>query len=100
MTRRNPKPSRSNSDTVVMGDKSFAALAAEFADLSNTAGTQPPKGSASPPQLAKIWNISEGHTQRRIRDLVASGELRCVGRFLVSVFGRRKYPVAHYVRVR
>lgn len=87
---------RIQGDTVIVGDKSLAALAAEFADLVPTIGTTPPKGAANVYDLAKLWGLSPVRARAVVLDLVRAGKLRDVGRYRIAGY---KNPLNYFVRV-
>lgn len=97
-----PSPSKTvRGDIVIIGDRSFESLAAEFGDLSPPVQVDtPPRGAATVAQLAKIWGLREMATRRRIDRLIDAGQMKYLGRFRVSNGARGVYPLAHYVRVR
>lgn len=97
-----PSPSKTiRGDTVIIGDRSMEALAAEFAGLTpDTFAQTPPPGSATLAQLAQIWGLRETQTRRRVADLVRGGKLKLAGVYRVQNGARGVYPLAHYVRVR
>lgn len=96
-----PPQKRVIGDTVIIGDKSLDALAAEFADLVPAPRVEtPPEGAATLEQLGAIWGIGLEQTRRRVEQLVAQKKMRYVGRFRIKIGDRKPYPVHHYARVR
>jgi hypothetical protein len=102
MTHRTRKPKHSDeSATVVIGDKSWESLVAEFGDLRPvTTRRPPPPGAATADQLQKIWNRSGSYSRKMVRDLLSAGKLKFVGKFHTEAGLRNSYPVAHYMRVK
>ncbi len=97
-----PSPSKTiRGDTVIIGDRSFESLAAEFGDLvPPVAVDTPPKGAATIRDIARVWKLGELATRRRVYRLIDSGQMKLAGRFRVTNGARGVYPIAHYVRVR
>jgi hypothetical protein len=88
----------SRSDTVIVGNKSFESLVAEFGNLSLPAPDLPPPGTASVKDLAKVWGLSNCHTRVKIAKLVGAGVLKEVGRYRVPKTSGGTYPVMHYTK--
>jgi hypothetical protein len=88
----------SRSDTVIVGNKSFEALIAEFGNLSLPVPDFPPPGTASVKDLAKVWGLSNRRTREKIANLVAAGVLKEAGRYRVPIASRGTYPVMHYAK--
>jgi len=107
MTRPNHTQSRSKSpaktnatDTVVIGNRSMESLIAEFGDLVERVGDNPPEGAATIRQLAQIWNLSIEQTTERVQRMVKDGRLVAAGKFRVPSGNRGLHPIPHYVRAR
>ena len=88
----------SRSDTVIVGEKSFEALVAEFGNLSLPAPDLPPPGTASAKDLAKVWGVCDRYAREKILKLVAAGVLKEAGRYRVPIASRGTYPVMHYTK--
>jgi hypothetical protein len=87
-------------DTVVIGSRSMESLIAEFGDLVERIGDNPPKGAATIRQLAQVWNLSIGQTKERVRRMVKDGRLEPVGKFRVVIDNKGPFSIPHYVRAR
>jgi hypothetical protein len=99
-SRSKPPAKTTATDTVVIGNRSMESLIAEFGDLVERVGDNPPKGAATIRQLAQIWNLSVEQTTERVRQMVKNGRLVAVGKFRVQNGQRGMHPIMHYVRVR
>jgi hypothetical protein len=88
----------SRSDTVIVGNKSFEALVAEFGNLSLPAPDLPPPGTASVKDLAKVWGLSNRRTREKIANLVAAEVLKEAGRYRVAKSNGGTQPVMHYTK--
>jgi hypothetical protein len=76
------------------------SLIAEFGDLVERVGDNPPEGAATIRQLAQIWNLSIEQTTERVQRMVKDGRLVAAGKFRVPSGNRGLHPIPHYVRAR